>query len=160
MTDQEKQEDQADQEPMVVRELLPQELSALRAVPPFDQFEGLGEHALRHVRVMGAIRGEGPSARVVAYWMVFDAVHVEPLWIADEERGNPGIARPLWEGIRRILDQIEAPMAFAIVGDGGLAQNLPMMVRLGFKPLQGNLFYLNTAEAKGLRQGGQGGNGG
>lgn len=133
------------QEDLVVRELLPEELDALTTVPPFDEI-GLGAGDRDKVRVVGAVR----AGKLVAYWMLFDAVHVEPLWISPEERGNPTLARQLWAQVRGILDACKVPLAFAIIGDGALSTNAPMAARLGFKPMPGNLFYLLVDRAREL----------
>lgn len=128
---------------LVVRELTPEELRPILARPPFDQME-LEPGA--HVRVMGAFREE----RMVGAWMMYDAVHAEPVWIAEEERANPAVARPLWEGVRRILVESGCPIAYVVMGDGGLPTAIPLATRLGFKPMGGNLFYLLVGEARSL----------
>ena len=128
-------------EALEVRELTGAEIQLLATVPPFDQV-GLGERDRDRVRVIGALRG----GKVVAYWMMYDAVHVEPLWIAPEERGNPAIARPLWTKVVETLVEVGTPMAYAMIGDGALEQNAPMALRLGFRPLSGNLFYILLAK--------------
>jgi hypothetical protein len=138
----------AAQEDLVVRELRPEELDALTAVPPFNEV-GLGTEDRDTVRVVGAIR----DGKIVAYWMLFDTVHVEPLWISPEERGNPALIRQIWEKVRGILDRCGVPIAFAVIGDGALGTNAPMAARLGFKPLAGNLFYLLVDRARELVRG-------
>lgn len=135
-----------EQEGVVVRELLPEEFAPLASRSPFAEM-GLATYNRDRVRVMGAIRGR----TVVAVWMLYDAVHAEPLWVAEEERQNPAVLRPLWEGVRRILVDSGCPVAYAIVGDGGLPGSIPQAIRLGFQPTKGNLFYLLVADARDFR---------
>jgi hypothetical protein len=128
---------------LVVREILPQELSHLSAVPPFSE---MGASFPAHIRAMGAFRGEA----LVAFWMLYDAIHCEPVWIAEQERANPAVIRPLWEGVRKLLLDSGAPIAYVIMGDGGLEVSIPLAVRLGFQPAKGNLFYLLVDQARSL----------
>lgn len=128
---------------LTVRELLPEEFDVLKSLPPFDEI-GLGADDRDKIRVVGAIR----NGKLVAYWMLFDTVHVEPLWISPEERGNPTLVRQIWERVRGVLDACRVPLAFCIIGDGALSTNAPMAARLGFKPMSGNLFYLLVDRAR------------
>lgn len=124
-------------EELVVRELSREEFVHLAKVPPFDEI-GLGRGDWDRVAVMGVFRGD----KLVGYWMLYDAVHVEPLWVAPEERKNPRLVRQLWGKVAEKLVESGTPMAYATIGDAALELNAPMAMRLGFKPLPTNLFYL------------------
>lgn len=130
-----------------IRDLSEHELRAIVSQPPFDSM-GLEGAGLKHVRVVGAFR----DSRMVACWMLHDAVHAEPVWIAEEERANPAVIRPLWESVRRVLVGSGCPVAYVVVGDGALANSAPLAMRLGFQPMNGNLFYLLVDEARNLRR--------
>lgn len=128
---------------LVVRELLPEEFAPIASQPPFCDM-GLDSYNRDRVRVMGALRG----GFVVAVWVLYDAVHAEPLWVHESERKNPAVLRPLWEGVKGILAETGCPVAYVIVGDGGLEGSIPQAMRLGFQPTKGNLFYLLVDQVK------------
>jgi hypothetical protein len=134
--------------PWRVRELEPDEWDRLRGIPPFDRV-GPMDAAGRagHVRMVVA---ETPDGKIVGYWMLFDAVHAEPMWIAEEFRHNPALIRRLWGKTRELLQEAGIPVAFAFIAEGALPTNLPQALRLGFQPLKGELFYLFVDQSKDL----------
>lgn len=128
-----------DKAELVVRELPPEEFDLLLQSPLFQQF---GLPNLQHTRVV--VAQEVGTGKLAAYWMIYDAVHVEPLWIDDQHRKRPGLARQLWGGVQRVLEQTDANTAYATIADQDMAMNLPQATRLGFKKVPGALFYITV----------------
>lgn len=131
-------------EVVTIRELGTDDLVRLSAIPPFDT---AGLPRLPNMRVVGAVREH--DGMIVAYWMLFDAVHVEPLWIAADYQRKPALGRRLWEGVRKILCEVKVPRAFAMIHNDDAAMNMPMAMRLGFQRLPGDLYFLDTTKMKG-----------
>lgn len=116
-----------------IRELAPEELPRLAGVLP----EYHGGVDSRTARVVVA---EDPAGAIVATWGVFATVHVEPLWIADSHRKNPGLIRGLWEGVWSILEATRQKVSFAVLGAESPA--LAPAERLGFEKIDGNLYWV------------------
>lgn len=129
-------------EAVVIRTLGPEEYSKLEGIGLFNIFNLPNmEHCIP------VVAEKQPSGKIVAYWLVFDAVHVEPLWIDEEHRNKPGLARRLWKTVQDVLVAKQVPVAFACIGSGDMAANLPMATRLGFKKLQADLFFIEVKPA-------------
>jgi hypothetical protein len=124
---------------IVVRELPPAEFPLLLASPLFQHF-GLPD--LTHTRAI--VAQEAGSGKLVAYWLIFDAVHVEPLWIAEEHRKRPGLARRQWKGVQDVLVETGTPTAYAMIAENDMAANLPQATRLGFRKVPGQLFFIDV----------------
>lgn len=122
----------------------------VRVLPPEEYHLLQGVHLFAHLPLpdrehfIPVVVQEVKSSRIVGYWFVFDAVHVEPLWIDEEYRKRPGIARRLWKGVQAELERVGAPMAFACIADQDAAQNLPQATRLGFRRVPGGLYFIEV----------------
>lgn len=125
---------------VTIRELQPHEWSLLATKHPFDK---IGVPDITHSRV---VIGENESGEIVAYWVIFETVHVEPLWIDDAYRKRAGVLRRLWNSVIGILKETKTPFAFGIVKPD-LLVNHEMADRLGFKELPGTLYYLVPEKA-------------
>ncbi len=79
---------------------------------------------------------------IVGFWGLFNAVHVEPLWIAEEHRKRPGLVRRLWSAVADQLRSVGVYTAFACIADRDAAQNVPLAMRLGFERVQGDLYVV------------------
>src|SRR5574342_1121823 len=55
---------------------------------------------------------ERSTGKLAGFWCIFDAVHVEPLWIHPDHRRRPGLVRRLWGAVRGILKRHGIPMAW------------------------------------------------
>lgn len=128
---------------VTIRELGPEEMHVLATLPPFN-VEGIP--AFGHTRIVVAQDVEGGN--IVAYWFIFDAVHVEPLWVDPNYRKRPGMARRLWGRVREILEETKVPGAFAMVHDADAMPNASQAIRLGFKRLPGDLYYLRVSDGR------------
>lgn len=139
----------AELEPTEVRLMHPAEAEGLSKVPPFSE---VGLPDLGHAQVI-LVQGVNTGA-IYGYWMIFDTVHVEPLWVHPSYRRNPGIIRRLWNGVRAVLRAHRVPIAFGIIADADLAANEKLATRIGFRRLPGQLFCVEvpaTAEVDGKK---------
>jgi hypothetical protein len=128
----------APREALTVRELPASEFPRLASVEPFDR---LGFPKPETSRV---VVGEDQAGRVVAYWCVFAAIHVEPVWIAPEHRARPGLIRSLWGKVREVLRASGERIAFCNIFDEGLPVKEAMAARLGFQKLPGSLYFITV----------------
>lgn len=127
-----------------VRVLDPSEYHLLAYLPPFNT-EGIPNFGHTTVVVME----DNEVGRIVGYWMLFDAVHVEPLWIHEDYRKRPGVGRRLWRKVRDILVGANVPGAFAMILDHDAVPNVSMAKRLGFTKIEGELYYIRVKEGDG-----------
>lgn len=86
------------------------------------------------------------AGQIVAYWPIFNAVHMEPLWIDPAHRGDGVIGRALIEGAVEALKGAHVGYAFAIIGDQDQPANGQMAERLGFDKVPGTLYGLDLSE--------------
>jgi len=80
--------------------------------------------------------------RIVAYWVVWYALHTEPLWIHEDYRRSPGVVGRLVGELQRIVEATGEPSAFAVIGEENLTQLAAAASRLGFYEAPGKLFYV------------------
>ncbi len=128
---------------VIIRELGPDEVHLLYTLPPFN-VEGVP--AFGHSRVI--VGQDKETGAIVAYWFIFDAVHVEPVWIDFNFRKRPGLIRRLWGKVREVLEESKVPGAFAMVDNAAVMPNASQAVRLGFKRLPGELYYLRLSDGR------------
>lgn len=120
------------------RELLRSEWHKLLTVPPFNTLGELPNPD--HARVAAIFDDDD---NIKAYWYIFDAIHVEPLWISEEYRKKPMLAKELLSLVRTMLAEANATVAFGIIKTEDFITHVPMAQRLGFKAVPGNLFYIS-----------------
>lgn len=80
--------------------------------------------------------------QIVAYWVVWYALHTEPLWIHEDYRRSPGVVGGLVGELQRIVEATGEPSAFAVIGDENLEALGGAATRLGFYEAPGKMFYL------------------
>lgn len=129
---------------VVIREITPEEYGALAGLGLFQQFAVPPPDQSRCV-----VAQRVSDYKIVAYWFVFQAIHVEPLWIDPEYRKRPGLIRRLWTGVQEVLEDVFSklglrPVAFCVIGDASAANVLPYATRLGFKRVPGSLFFVDV----------------
>lgn len=123
--------------PPAVR-LLPQdEWHRLYSVPPFS--EGIQVSLSQHDSVIVA---EDERGQIVGYWLMFYAMHVEPMWIAPAYRGRVGIIRRLWGAVQDRLRDLGLDLAFALINPGNPAVDYAK--RLGFVRTQGDCYWVSA----------------
>lgn len=91
----------------------------------------------------------GPGGEIRAFWTITGCVHVEPVWIHPEERKRPGLIRGLWRAVLDTLRENGVKVAFACILDRDAAANTPLVMRLGFEKLPGDLFMLLVPDEHG-----------
>lgn len=116
-----------------IRELPPEELPRLRAVLEAYR-EGVDE------RTAKMVVAEDAHGAIVATWGIFATVHVEPLWVAPQHRGNPGLIRGLWDAVSEILKRTSQKVSFAVLNRESPA--LPLAERLSFERIDGSLYWV------------------
>ena len=118
--------------------LPPEEIERVReAGGPLADLPDLS--GLKAEKTVVAVEVDG---RIVAYWVAFYALHLDPLWVAEAHRTNPAVNRGLLEAMGTVVARTGEPVAFAILA--GDAPHLPQAERLGFAPVPGNLYYVGV----------------
>lgn len=82
---------------------------------------------------------------IVAYWVCWYALHLEPLWIREDYRKHPGVATGLIDQVREVVDASHEPAAFAVIEGENLEAVGAYAARLGFQEAPGKLYYLVLA---------------
>lgn len=122
-----------------VRELPPEEWAKVAHLEPFLT---AGLPSPEHSRIIVAEQ-EGV---IVAFWGLFTAVHVEPLWIREDHRQRPGLVRRLWAAVVTTLRSAQVGTAFACIADADAARNIPLALRHGFARVPGDLYVVRVKE--------------
>lgn len=129
-------------EPVVIRELRPEEFGRLSGIGPFA---GRVVPATLPGRILVA---ESPTGHIVAIWGALHVIHVEPLWIIPDYRKNPGLGRRLLTRMRALLRDMGVTRAFAVLGPElpDLETRQAMARRLNFEPIPGDLYMVRLEE--------------
>jgi len=80
--------------------------------------------------------------RVVAYWVTWYALHLEPLWIHPEYRKHPGVVGGIIEQMQEIAEATQEGSAFCVIEAENLELVTGYATRLGFLEAPGKLFYV------------------
>jgi hypothetical protein len=115
---------------------------------PFEPFVRGGLPSPDATRIIVA-EVDGPGGEIRAFWTITGCVHVEPVWIHPEERKRPGLVRGLWRQVLETLRENGVVSAFACIMDRDAAANTPLVMRLGFQKLPGDLYLLLVPDALG-----------
>jgi hypothetical protein len=81
------------------------------------------------------------NGRIVAYWPCFYALHLEPLWIAEDHRKSAAVNRGLLECVAAVVQRTGEPVGFAII-DSPTAESYALAERIGFARVPGDLYYV------------------
>ena len=84
------------------------------------------------------------DGRIVGYCPGFYALHLEPLWVDPAFRKISSVARGLLEEVANVVAATQEPVSFAII-DPTEADALPILERLGFERVPGDLYYVLIA---------------
>lgn len=94
--------------------------------------------------------GTGPV--IVAYWVVWFALHAEPLWVAPAYRKHPAVIKQVVQVMRDIVEASEEPAIYCQVEPADVELVAPYAERLGFIDAPGKFFYMvlpDTEKAEG-----------
>lgn len=82
------------------------------------------------------------DGKIVAYWVIWYALHVEPLWITPEYRKHPAVVGGLVRQMQQVVEETLEPAAFCVIEAENLEAVAPYADRLGFQQAPGKLYYL------------------
>lgn len=88
------------------------------------------------------------DGRIVGYWPAFYALHLEPLWITDEFRKHPGVAKALFTLMTETVEIMQEPVSFAILDPATGPETVQFAERLGFARVPGDLYYVMAPAAQ------------
>jgi hypothetical protein len=88
------------------------------------------------------------DGRIVAYWVVWKAVHVEPLWVTPAHRKQPAVIRGIVEAMQDAVALTGETTAFCVIERENAEVVAQYATRLGFLPAPGSLYYLVPTPAE------------
>jgi hypothetical protein len=83
------------------------------------------------------------DGQIVASWMIFAAIHAEPVYVNVDAR-TPGVIKALLEQTVEALQEEKVTIAFGVIADVDLLVNAPMAHRLGFQKAPGELYFIRV----------------
>jgi len=126
---------------MKIRVLAPEEHDKIGMLGPFASI-GHGPNP-DHSSIV--VAEDEATGEILGYWCAVTIVHLEPLWVSEDSRGN-GVGMALWGGLRKVLVENNVPSAFALVGDGDVMTHLPLANRLGFKRIPATALFIDLTK--------------
>lgn len=82
------------------------------------------------------------DGRIVAYWVVWYALHVEPLWVHDDWRRHPGVIAGIVDQMQEVVEGTGESSAFCVIEAENAETVAGYAHRLGFFDAPGKLYYL------------------
>lgn len=89
---------------------------------------------------------EDAEGKIRGYWVIFSAVHLEPLYLDEAVRHHPKAAVELMREVGENLKEYGVTAAFGIIGDADLETVAPMAQRAGFEQLPGTLYAIRLGD--------------
>lgn len=87
---------------------------------------------------------DADDARLLGYWPIWTAIHLDGLWVDTSAEGPAaGALRSLLQGLFATLDHNGVGTAFAILAEGTLSHE--QAARLGFQRAPGDLYFLRRS---------------
>lgn len=80
---------------------------------------------------------EDATGQIVAYWVLSNVVHGDPLWLDPSVRGNPVVAAGLLTQLGAILQSCDVRALYVVIADPAVAA---LAERLGFEQVPGALY--------------------
>lgn len=80
--------------------------------------------------------------RIVAYWVIWYALHVEPLWIQEEWRKHPGVVGGIVRQMQQVVEETGEPAVYCQIDQENADRVEPYATRLGFLEAPGKSYYL------------------
>lgn len=94
---------------------------------------------------VGVVECDG---QIVAYWVVWFALHAEPLWVDPAYRKHPAVIKNVVQVMREIVEASEEPAIYCQVEPADVELVAPYAERLGFIDAPGKFFYMVLPDAK------------
>jgi hypothetical protein len=83
------------------------------------------------------------DGEIIAYWVVWYALHLEPLWVREDHRTSPVVIKQIVQQVQEIVIATEMPAAFCVVEDVEAGETVARYAdRLGFMRAPGTLYYV------------------
>ena len=85
------------------------------------------------------------DGRIVGSWMIFAAIHAEPVYVNQDAR-TPNLIKALLELLVSTLQAEGVTLAFGVIADVDLLENAPMAHKLGFQRAPGELYFVRVPQ--------------
>lgn len=118
---------------LTTRVLPPEELHRLSTIPPYSAG---GLPNAENWRIVVVER----DGAIVASCALFDTVHWDYFWMADDERGNPVVFKDLLEGSVRVMQHYGITIVHTTI-PSHRTELAAMLTRFGFTRVPGDLYY-------------------
>ncbi len=121
---------------LTVRSLPPEEYPRILDAPgPLRELSGIPDPEHSRILVL-----EDAQGRIRGYWMLFNAIHAEPLYLDPEIRHRAQAGRDLLLQVYTELRAAGVQTVFAVVAPEDRETIGPMAKRLGLHPLPGTIY--------------------
>ncbi|KKM71146.1 hypothetical protein LCGC14_1433570 [marine sediment metagenome] len=121
---------------LTVRSLPPEEYPRILDAPgPLSELPGLPDPDHSRIIVL-----EDADGQIRGYWLLFNAIHAEPLYLAPEVRQRAKAGRDLLRQVYTELREAGVQTVFAVVSPEDLDTIGPMAEHLGLHPLPGTIY--------------------
>jgi len=87
---------------------------------------------------------EDATGAIKGYVVLFDALHVEPIWLDPDIRHQPKTGAKMLDWMVRKLRSCGAESAFGIILEADQATVAPLAAKVGFTPLPGQLYAVRV----------------
>ena len=111
----------------------------LKTIDPWKSLGNLPDPT--NSRIVVAFDDEG---NLKGYWAIFQAIHIEPLWLHESCRGNPRIARGMWKVVRDILHELKVKLCFGFVQEHQLRTMGLNVEKFGGQHIPGQLYIITV----------------
>lgn len=121
--------------------LLPPDQAA-RAIAAGGPLQAVDPAKLREMSI-AVVEVDG---QIVAYWVAWYGLHVEPIWIDPAHRRSPRVVGGIVAEMEQLVSASGEQSAFCVIEAEDQATVAPYVERLGFLPADGGqLYYLVEA---------------
>lgn len=79
---------------------------------------------------------------IVAYWVVWYALHTEPIWVREDHRHSPAVIGGLIDQMETIVKATSAATAFCVIEEENVGVVDKYVERLGYLKAPGTLYYI------------------
>lgn len=122
-------------EDTIVRELQVEEYPRLKQILP----EGF---PLPNPKTSRVVIAEDADGAIKGYWFCYIALHIEPLWVAEEKRHDVSVIARMWKKVKEIMLADSWLSAYAIIYDTNIETVGKSATWLGFQKIAGSLYWI------------------